>query len=129
MVLGVSEAVIRQMRNALNELAKKALTPRDFLNREEPEEKVLTREELMNWWLNNPPLKHFPVDVFNQWWQARQLLESKGERPQNYQRCVSEYERLLMTAIEGMQGDTRNDEACVEALKNLSNRIQHSSHG
>jgi|GEM_PF-4034993 len=83
----------------------------------------------MNWWLNNPPLKHLPEDVFNQWWQARQLLESKGERPQSYQRCVSEYEWLLMTAIEEIQGDARNDEACVEALKNLSNRIQHSSHG
>jgi len=126
--LGVSEAVIRQMRNALNELAKKALNPRDFLNGEEPKEKVFTRGELMNWWLNNQPLQHFPKDVFNQWWQARQLLESKGERPQSYQRCVSEYERLLMTSIEEMQDDARNDEACVEALKNVSNRIQHSPH-
>jgi len=127
-VLGVSEAVIRQMRNALNELAKKALTPRDFFNREEPEDKVFTKEELMNWWLNNPPLKHFPEDVFNQWWQARQLLESKGERPKNYQRCVSDYEQLLMAVLEDRQGDERNDEACVEALKNLANRIQYSPH-
>ena len=127
--LAVSEAVIRQMRNALNEMAKRALTQVDPFSDKEPEEQSFTNDELMNWWLTNPPLEHFPEGVFSQWWQARQLLESKGERPQNYQRCVADYEQLLMAVLEDRQGDDRNDEACVEALKNLANRIQYSSHG
>jgi uncharacterized ParB-like nuclease family protein len=127
-VLGVSEAVIRQMRNALNELAKKALNRRGLFDVGEPIEKSYTKEELMKWWLTNSPLNYSPEDAFNQWWQARQLLETKGDRPKSYQRCVSEYERLLMDAIEEMQDDVRNDEACVQALKNVSNRIQHSPH-
>jgi uncharacterized ParB-like nuclease family protein len=127
-VLGVSEAVIRQMRNALNELAKKALNRRGLFDVGEPIEKSYTKEELMKWWLTNSPLNYSPEDAFNQWWQARQLLVTKGDRPQSYQRYVSEYERLLMDAIEEMQDDDRNDEACVQALKNVSNRIQHSPH-
>ena len=127
-VLGVSEAVIRQMRNALNELAKKALNRRGLFDVGEPIEKSYTKEELMKWWLTNSPLNYSPEDAFNQWWQARQLLVTKGDRPQSYQRYVSEYERLLMDAIEEMQDDDRNDEACVQALKNVSNRIQHSTH-
>ena len=127
-VLGVSEAVIRQIRNALNELAKKALNRRGLFDVGEPIEKSYTKEELMKWWLTNSPLNYSPEDAFNQWWQARQLLETKGDMPQSYQRCVSEYERLVMDTIEEMQDDDRNDEACVQALKNVSNRIQHSPH-
>ena len=124
--LSVSEPTIRQMLKVLNELAKKALNRPSLFGLEEPVEQSYTKEELMHWWLTNAPLGFSPKDVFSQWWQARQLLESKGERPQSYQRSVSTYERRLMDVIEEMQDDDRNDEACVQALKNVSNRIQHS---